>query len=123
MPSVPLPFSFVLTDPPQQHSAKTFSSFVFLDLVSAIQNRGLGCGLTQNRMLLITVGISFLSQLGLVYVPFMQAIFQTESLPMDDLLLLLALAAASFVLHESRRRYERSLNQRETHAVMTEELA
>jgi Ca2+-transporting ATPase len=74
-------------------------------------------------MLMITVGISFLSQLGLVYVPFMQAIFQTEALPMDDLFLLLALAASSFLLHESRRRYERSLNQRETYVSVTEELA
>jgi Ca2+-transporting ATPase len=72
---------------------------------------------------MITVAISFLSQLALVYVPFMQAIFQTEALPMDDLLLLLALAAASFVLHESRRRYERTLNQRETYVTAVEELA
>jgi hypothetical protein len=28
---------------------------VFLDLVSAVQNRGLGCGLFQNRMLVLTV--------------------------------------------------------------------
>jgi len=101
----------------------TFTCFVFLDLVSAIQSRGLGCGLTQNRMLLSTVAISFLSQLALVYVPFMQAIFQTEALPMDDLFLLLALAASSFILHESRRRYERSLNQRETYVSTMEELA
>src|SRR5712671_456583 len=103
--------------------AQTFSCFVFLDLVSAIQNRGLGCGLTQNRMLMITVAVSFLSQLALVYVPFMQAIFQTEALPMDDLLLLLALAGSSFILHESRRRYERTLNQRETYVSAMEELA
>lgn len=94
-----------------------------LDLVSAIQNRGLGCGLTQNRMLLVTVGISFLSQLALVYVPFMQAIFQTEALPMDDLFLLVMLAASSFALHEGRRRYERSLNQNETYVAVMEELA
>jgi Ca2+-transporting ATPase len=60
---------------------------------------------------------------ALVYVPFMQAIFQTEALPMDDLLLLLALAASSFTLHESRRRYERTLNQRETYVTAMEELA
>jgi Ca2+-transporting ATPase len=72
---------------------------------------------------MITVAASFLSQLALVYVPFMQAIFQTESLPMDDLLLLLALATSSFILHESRRRYERSLNQRETYVSAMEELA
>jgi P-type Ca2+ transporter type 2C len=72
---------------------------------------------------MITVAASFLSQLALVYVPFMQAIFQTESLPLDDLFLLLALAASSFLLHESRRRYELSLNQRETYVSAMEELA
>ncbi|KAH9174469.1 calcium-transporting ATPase [Lactarius sanguifluus] len=101
----------------------TFSCFVFLDLISAVQNRGLGCGLTQNRMLVVTVAISFLSQLGLIYIPFMQAIFQTSALPLDDLLLLFALAGTSFVTHEGRRRYERVLNQSETFAAATEELA
>jgi Ca2+-transporting ATPase len=102
---------------------QTFSCFVFLDLVSAVQNRGLGCGITQNRMLLTTVGVSFMSQLALVYVPFMQAVFQTEALPMDDLMLLFALAASSFALHETRRRYERSQNQSETYMAAMEELA
>lgn len=89
---------------------QTFTCFVFLDLVSAIQNRGLGCGLTQNKMLITTVSISFFSQLCLVYVPFMQAIFQTEALRSQDLFTLLALAGTSMGLHEGRRRYERSLN-------------
>ncbi|KAH9980652.1 calcium-transporting ATPase [Russula compacta] len=110
-------------DVSRRDQTMTFSCFVFLDLVSAIQNRGLGCGLTQNRMLLTTVAISFLSQLGLIYVPFMQTIFQTEALPMDDLLLLFGLAAASFALHEIRRRYARMQNQSETHTTVTEELA
>ncbi|EJT97022.1 calcium-transporting P [Dacryopinax primogenitus] len=89
----------------------TFTSFVFLDLVSAIQNRGLNCGLTQNKMLLTTVSISFLVQLTLIYVPVMQAIFQTESLPNRDMLTLFALAGTSFAVHEVRRRYERRLNE------------
>ena len=49
---------------------------VFQDLVSEIQNCGLGCGLTQSGMLIVTVAISFLSQFGLICTPFMQAIFQ-----------------------------------------------
>ena len=89
---------------------QTFTCFVFLDLVSAIQNRGLGCGLTQNRMLVTTVSISFLVQLTLIYVPFMQAIFQTEALLWQDLFSLLALAGISMSLHEGRRRYERTAN-------------
>ncbi|KZO92293.1 calcium-transporting P [Calocera viscosa TUFC12733] len=88
----------------------TFTSFVFLDLVSAIQNRGLSCGLLQNRMLITTVSVSFITQLALIYVPVMQAIFQTESLSSRDLFILVALAVTSFGFHEIRRRYERKLN-------------
>ena len=102
---------------------QTFTCFVFLDLVSALQNRGLGCGITQNRMLLGTVSVSFFTQLALVYVPLMQAVFQTEALPANDLCLLLGLAGSSMALHEGRRRYERSLNATESWASATEEMA
>ncbi|KAG8856161.1 High affinity Ca2+/Mn2+ P-type ATPase-like protein [Serendipita sp. 405] len=85
----------------------TFTCFVFLDLVSALQNRGLGCGLFQNRMLLITVSTSFLVQLTLIYVPFMQSVFQTVALRARDLSTLLVLAGISMGLHEMRRRWER----------------
>ncbi|KAI6029201.1 hypothetical protein BKA83DRAFT_4489162 [Pisolithus microcarpus] len=92
----------------RREQTMTFTCFVFLDLVSAVQNRGLGCGLSQNRMLLSTVSISLLVQLALVYVPFMQAIFQTEALGGGDMSMLLLLTVSAFVLHEGRRRYERS---------------
>ncbi|KZV79495.1 HAD-like protein, partial [Exidia glandulosa HHB12029] len=103
----------------------TFTTFVFLDLVSALQNRGLSCGILHNRMLLTTVSASFCAQLGLIYVPFMQRIFQTQSLESRDLMHLLALAGASFSLHEVRRRYERRLNAEQATSTFTrvEELA
>jgi len=88
---------------------QTFTCFVFLDLASALQNRGLGCGFFQNGMLLLTVSISFLVQLALIYVPFMQAIFQTEALRVTDLSILLCLAGISMALHEARRRWERKV--------------
>lgn len=102
---------------------QTFTCFVFLDLVSALQNRGLGCGITQNKMLLTTVSASFITQLTLIYVPFMQSIFQTAALDFDDLATLLGLACVSAGLHEVRRRYERSKNAELTYAHATEELA
>ncbi len=91
--------------------------------MSAVQNRGLGCGLTQNRMLVTTVSTSFLVQLALIYVPFLQSIFQTEALSSSDLWTLFALGGVSAGLHEARRRYERSLNATMTYSGSVEELA
>ncbi|KAK0241115.1 Ca-transporting ATPase [Armillaria nabsnona] len=91
----------------RREQTMTFTAFVFLDLVSAIQNRGLGCGLTDNKMLITTVSISAITQIALVYVPVMQSVFQTEGLRMGDLGVILGLAATSMCLHECRRRWER----------------
>lgn len=93
-----------------RRSMQTFTSFVFLDLASALQNRGLNVPLLSgniNKMLLITVGASFLGQLSLIYVPFLQAVFQTEALSLRDLSVLLILGGCSMSLHEIRRRWER----------------
>ncbi|TFK65556.1 calcium-transporting ATPase [Pluteus cervinus] len=102
-------YLFSMTDAhiSKREQTMTFTAFVFLDLTSAIQNRGLGCGLTQNRYLLTTVSISFIAQISLIYIPMMQSVFQTEALSMNDLSLLVGLAGGSFILHEVRRRYER----------------
>ncbi|KAH8927154.1 calcium-transporting P, partial [Atractiella rhizophila] len=89
----------------------TFTSFVFLDLVSALQNRGLSCGITQNRMLIYTVSISFMVQLLLIYFPPLQAVFQTEALGRRDLTVLLGLAGGSFGFHQARRWWERGLEE------------
>ncbi|EIN06438.1 Ca-transporting ATPase [Punctularia strigosozonata HHB-11173 SS5] len=118
-------YAYALSDDhmSRREQTMTFTCFVFLDLVSALQNRGLGCALIQNKMLLTTVSISFLSQLALVYVPMMQAVFQTEGLSSNDLTTLLLLAGASFALHEGRRRYERKLERSGTWASAVEEMA
>ena len=56
------------------------------------------------------MAISSMPQLGLIYILFMQTIFLTEALTLDDLLLLFQLAGSSFEQHEGRRRYEHVLN-------------
>ncbi|KAG6853669.1 hypothetical protein C0991_002467 [Blastosporella zonata] len=107
----------------RREQTMTFTCFVFLDLVSAVQNRGLGCGLVQNKMLVGTVSVSALTQLALVYVPFMQRIFQTAALSLSDLSVILSLAALSLVMHEGRRTYERKLNAEESYTAVMEEMA
>ncbi|CAE6456584.1 unnamed protein product [Rhizoctonia solani] len=89
----------------------TFTCFVFLDLASALQNRGINCGLVQNQMLITTVSISFLVQLGFIYIPLFQSVFQTEALAVHDLSVLLCLGVISMGLHELRRRWERKANK------------
>ncbi|KAI0076399.1 calcium-transporting P, partial [Panus rudis PR-1116 ss-1] len=118
-------YTYALSDDhmSRREQTMTFTCFVFLDLVSAIQNRGLGCGFTQNKMLITTVSISFIVQLSLIYVPFMQAVFQTAALDFYDFSTLLVLAAISMTLHEGRRRYERALNADLTFAHVAEEMA
>ena len=67
----------------------------------------------RNRMLFLTISISFLCQLALIYAAPLQHIFQTEALSARDLFMLLGLAATSMGLHEGRRWWERKVNERE----------
>ncbi|KAN0062705.1 High affinity Ca2+/Mn2+ P-type ATPase-like protein [Thecaphora frezii] len=97
----------------QRDSTMTFTCFVFLDLMSAVQNRGLFTPLTANRMLGLTVSISLIAQLCMVYLPLLQGVFQTTALSLHDLARLVVVAAVSFGLHEGRRTYERKLTQDE----------
>ena len=102
-------YVFALSDNSISRREQTmaFTCFVFLDLICAVQNRGLRGGIVQNKMLVMTVTISACVQFALVYVPFMQKIFQTEGLNLSDLGVLITLAGSSFFLHEGRRRLER----------------
>lgn len=89
---------------------------MFLDLISALQNRGLSTPILTNRILLLTLSCSFLAQLGLIYLAPLQQIFQTEALVARDFGVVCALAGVSFVAHEGRRRWERAL-ERESMAL------
>ncbi|KAI3492975.1 hypothetical protein L1887_42350 [Cichorium endivia] len=78
-------------------------------------NRGLHTPLTANRMLGITVSISLVAQMAMVYFPPLQGVFQTTgALVWRDLAFLVAIAAVSFGMHEARRTYERRIAQEET---------
>lgn len=94
----------------KRESTLTFTCFVMLDLVSAIQNRGLYTGLTDNHMLLWTTSGSMAMQLLIVYFPLFQRIFHTTALEMNDLLFLVGFAVVGFGIQECRRIYERYLD-------------
>lgn len=77
-------------------------------------------------MLFLTCSISFLAQVSLIYLPFMQGVFQTEALSAIDFLTVLGWGALSMSLHEARRMYERhTMRQEEAQerVLMDEELS
>ncbi|GAA5971237.1 hypothetical protein JCM21900_006904 [Sporobolomyces salmonicolor] len=109
----------------ERDQTMTFTSFVFLDLASALQNRGLNVPLLSgpiNKMLLVAVSASFLVQLSLIYIPFLQSVFQTEALSLRDLTVLLLLGGCSMSIHEWRRRWERRTAQDEEWALQQQQV-
>ena len=88
----------------------TFTCFVFFDMFNALTCRSEGKSilrgdltLTGNRMFNFAVGGSLLGQLAVIYVPFLQRIFQTEGLGLRDLGVLAALASSVFWVDEARK--------------------
>ena len=64
-------------------------------------------GLLTNKALLAAVGLSTLLHLGVVYLPFMQAIFETATLSARDLSVTLALSMVVFWGYEAQKWFER----------------
>lgn len=88
----------------------TFTCFVLFDMFNALTCRSERksvlrgeLSLTGNRMFNLAVGGSLLGQMAVVYIPFLQRIFQTEALGGGDLLVLVALASTVFWVDESRK--------------------
>lgn len=57
-------------------------------------------GLLSNKRMILAVGVTFLLQLAVVYLPFLQAIFKTEPLPLMEMSLTVLLAVLVFLLIE-----------------------
>jgi Ca2+-transporting ATPase len=64
-------------------------------------------GLWSNKLLLGAVALTFVMQLALVYVPFLQALFETVALSMYDLAICLALSSLIFWAVELEKRITR----------------
>lgn len=88
----------------------TFTCFVFYDMFNALTCRSEGKSVLRgelqifgNRMFNLAVGGSLFGQMAVIYLPFLQRIFQTEELDGKDLLLLLAIASTVFWVDEGRK--------------------
>ena len=88
----------------------TFTCFVFFDMFNALTCRSEGKSVlrgelmvTGNKMFNLAVGGSLLGQMAVVYVPFLQRIFQTEALALPDLFFLACVASTVFWVDEGRK--------------------
>ena len=88
----------------------TFTCFVFFDMFNALTCRSEGKSVLRgelqvagNRMFNVAVGGSLLGQMAVIYLPFLQRIFQTEGLSIRDLTFLVAIASMVFWVDEGRK--------------------
>lgn len=90
----------------RRDTTMTFTAFVLFDMFNALSCRSedksvFSLGITSNPFFLMAVGGSLLGQLAVVYVPWFQAIFQTEALTLADWAVLLALASTVLWVDEA----------------------
>ena len=67
-------------------------------------------GLFSNRLMVIAIAVTFVLQLALIYVPFMQRFFGTKPLSLQDLGVALAASLIVFFAVEIRKMDPPSLN-------------
>lgn len=90
----------------------TFSCFVLFDMFNAMSCRSvtksiLEIGFTTNWYLFIAMAATVGCLLCVVYVPFLQYIFQTQALHVVDWLYLLCLTSTVLVVSEVRKYFDR----------------
>jgi len=86
----------------------TFTCFVFFDMFNALACRHatksiFKIGVFSNSMFNLSVGLSVIAQLCVIYVPVLQHVFKTERLGAFDLLLLFCLSSTVFIVDELRK--------------------
>ncbi|RUS15392.1 hypothetical protein BC937DRAFT_92522 [Endogone sp. FLAS-F59071] len=86
----------------------TFTTFVFFDMFNALACRSekksvFELGLFSNQMFNFAVSGSIIGQMLVIYVPFLQNVFQTEALTLYDLMRILVVTSSVFWADEARK--------------------
>ncbi|CAG8572940.1 15398_t:CDS:10 [Funneliformis caledonium] len=94
----------------------TFTCFVLFDMFNALSCRSekksiLELGLFSNTMFNFAVLGSLIGQLCVIYIPFFQAIFQTEALTYSDMFSLILLTSSVFWIDSIRKYYQKQKNK------------
>ncbi|CAG8524883.1 107_t:CDS:2, partial [Dentiscutata heterogama] len=107
----------------------TFTCFVLFDMFNALSCRSekksiFKLGIFSNPMFNLAVAFSLIGQLLVIYLPFFQAVFQTEALGLDDIFGLIVITSSVFWIDEFRKHYHNRKQEEEDYgAVAAMEMA
>ncbi|KAI8323601.1 calcium ATPase [Martensiomyces pterosporus] len=93
-------------------TSMTFTTFVCFDMFNALTCRSVRrsvfeFGLFTNTAFNFAVAGSLLGQLGVIYMPFLQRVFQTEALGLFDIVKILVLSSSVLWVDEAFKWWER----------------
>ncbi|VAW42918.1 Cation-transporting ATPase, E1-E2 family [hydrothermal vent metagenome] len=103
--SLGIGYIYWLKDPNGPWQTMVFTTLTLAQMGNAMATRSntdsiFKLGLFSNKLMVLAISITFLLQLALIYVPFLQGFFRTEALPLSDLLIALAASLIVFVAVE-----------------------
>jgi P-type Ca2+ transporter type 2C len=103
----------------RRDTTMTFTTFVLFDMFNALNCRSESKSILfgelrifGNKMFNYAVAGSLLGQACVIYLPFLQKVFQTEALGLWDLARLVAIASSVFWVDEGRKLWERRRRRR-----------
>ncbi len=104
-------YFYWLRDPNGPWQTMVFTTLTLAQMGNALATRSnvdsiFKIGFFSNRLMLVAVLVTFLLQMGLIYVPFLQEFFHTEALPLPDLLIALATSLIVFAAVEISKQFK-----------------
>ena len=98
----------------RRDTTMTFTTFVLFDMFNALTCRSESksvlsgeLSLFGNKMFNYAVAGSLMGQLCVIYLPFLQRVFQTEAIGIQDIVTLIALASTVFWVDEARKWWQK----------------
>eukprot|EP00904_Undaria_pinnatifida_P004944 jgi/Undpi1/157/HiC_scaffold_1.g00154.m1 len=95
-------------EPTRRDTTMTFTTFVMFDMFNALCCRSadkivLQMDMFANKAFLYSVGGSLVGQLLVIYMPWLQQIFQTEALSLHDLVFIILVTSSMVILDTARK--------------------
>jgi Ca2+-transporting ATPase len=110
--SLGIGYIYWLQDPNGPWQTMVFTTLTLAQMGNALATRSnidsvFKIGLFSNRLMVVAVLLTFLLQMALIYIPFLQEFFNTEALSLTDLLVALGASLIVFVAVEVSKQLKR----------------